>query len=109
MYESPIMLIERQMRTEVEKEVFRAIKEVGVDVDKDELIKALQYYRDQYSKGYSDGVKEFAEKVNPMIEEMVDIMFDENHSRCMITNCSKHSSIPCGDGICLDENKSFGS
>lgn len=63
MYESPIRLIESQLRTEVENEIFRAIREVGVEVDKEELIKALQYDRDQYSKGYADGVKEFAEKI----------------------------------------------
>lgn len=63
MYESPIRLIESQLRTEVENEIFRAIQEVGVDVDKDELIKALQYDRDQYQKGYEDGIKDLADKL----------------------------------------------
>lgn len=73
MYESPIQLIESQMRTEVENEIFRAIKEVGVDVNKEELIKALQYDRHQYSKGYKDGYDDgmiaFAEKLKDLYKD----------------------------------------
>lgn len=58
MYEEPIKLIETQMRTEIENEIFRAIKEVGVDVNKEELEKALRYDRRQYSKGYKDGYED---------------------------------------------------
>lgn len=55
MYESPINIIFGNMRTELEGTVFEAIQEVHVDVDRDELIKALQYDRRQYERGYSDG------------------------------------------------------
>jgi hypothetical protein len=37
--------------------VFRAVEEVGVKVDRDELIKALAYDREQYRKGYGDGYR----------------------------------------------------
>lgn len=57
MYESPITLIETQMRIEKENNIFNAVKEIGVDVDKEELIKALKYDRGQYNKGYKDGYK----------------------------------------------------
>ena len=70
MYESPIQLIETQMRTEIENEIFRAIKEVGVDVNKDELIKALRYERNQYSKGYKDGYDDGLAKVNEIAEQI---------------------------------------
>lgn len=55
MYQSPIEIISKQMRTEFEDNVYKAILDYGVAVDKDELIKALRYDRDQYDKGYSDG------------------------------------------------------
>ena len=63
MYESPVKIIEGEFETKVENEIFKAIKQFNVDVDREELIKALKYDRDQYAKGYKDGVKEFAENV----------------------------------------------
>ena len=37
--------------------VFGAVAEVGIEVDRDELIKALAYDRQQYEKGYVDGYR----------------------------------------------------
>ena len=53
-YESPINVISSALRTEVEKSILKAVKDVAVYVDKDELIKALKYDRNQYEKGFSD-------------------------------------------------------
>jgi hypothetical protein len=58
MYESPIEMISRRMRTQQEENVYKTVLEVGVNVDKDELIKALKYDRDQYNRGYNDGFRE---------------------------------------------------
>ena len=62
MYESPIRLlvsdIEHQIRDEQERCILEAVQRVGVSVDKEELIKSLQYDRRQYEKGYADGAKE---------------------------------------------------
>ena len=44
-----------QLRLEQENMIFKAIQECSVSVDKDELLKALKYDRDQYRKGYRDG------------------------------------------------------
>lgn len=61
MYESPIQItqIGERIGTElVEKEeayIFSVVKRMYVDVDKDELVKALAYDRGQYDKGYIDG------------------------------------------------------
>ena len=54
MYESPIDIIYSNMQMKLENEVFKAIQNVGINVDKDELIKALSYDRQQYKKGYAD-------------------------------------------------------
>lgn len=54
-YESPIDMIYGQMRIETENAICKAVQEVGINVDKEELIKALQYDREQYQKGYKDG------------------------------------------------------
>ena len=55
MYKSPIEIITKQINTQIEEHIFNAIQEVAADVDKEELIKALQYDRNQYEQGYMDG------------------------------------------------------
>lgn len=54
MYESPITIIQDQMRMQMEDNIYKAVQYFNVDVNKEELIKALAYDRDQYRKGYSD-------------------------------------------------------
>lgn len=56
LYESPINIIQGQLKIELEGKVMKAVQNVGVEVDKEELIRALQYDRDQYDKGFRDGV-----------------------------------------------------
>lgn len=58
MYKSPIDIIYGQIETQLEGDVLRAVQKVGVDVDKHELLRALQYDRDQYEKGYADGKRD---------------------------------------------------
>lgn len=54
-YESPIKLIEEQMRIEYENECMKAVYSAGLNVNKEELTKALMYDRGQYDEGYNDG------------------------------------------------------
>ena len=65
-YESPITRIYKDMETQIvkdgENQIFQAIQKCDIVVDKQELIKALQYDRGQYEKGYNDGLKAGYEK-----------------------------------------------
>ncbi len=60
-YESPINVwwsdtrIE-QLRDEYGNLIIKAVKNVCPEVDRDELIKALEYDRGQYEKGFADGI-----------------------------------------------------
>ena len=54
-FDFPVKIIESPMDIRVEKEMFSAIKRVGVHVDKEELLRALNYERDQYAQGYQKG------------------------------------------------------
>lgn len=54
-YESPITLIVGEMETKMENDTMQIIQRYGIDVDKEELLKALKYDRDQYDKGYRNG------------------------------------------------------
>ena len=56
MHESPIEMIVGQMKTEMENDLIHTVQKVTYKVDKDELIKALDYDRKQYQKGYNDGL-----------------------------------------------------
>ena len=63
MYESPIQRIisdiQTQMQKDEEKQLMATItQKIDYEVDRDELIKALQYDRKQYDKGYIDGKRD---------------------------------------------------
>lgn len=58
--------------------------------------------------GYGDtkqAVREFAEKVKSIIDDLVELIFDDGQSRCIIGGCHKADDIPCGSSICIEENK----
>ena len=56
MYQSPIEILTSDFELFVENEVYKAVQGVNVNVDKGELLRALQYDREQYEKGYADGI-----------------------------------------------------
>ena len=58
MYKSPIDIIYGQMEKQMEGDILRAVQRYGINVDKEELIRALQYDREQYEKGYADAKAE---------------------------------------------------
>ena len=57
-YKGPIDIVTCEMQSAMENEIYSAVKRVGVNVDKAELLKALAYDREQYQKGYEDRDKE---------------------------------------------------
>lgn len=56
MYKSPIEVIYGQLQTKFEGDVVKAVQSYNINVDRDELIKALAYDRDQYEAGYRDAM-----------------------------------------------------
>ena len=54
MWESPITITTKIEEAVVDGIVLR----YGVRVDKDELIKALEYSKDSYNRGYADGYRD---------------------------------------------------
>ena len=58
MWESPIEILQEKIKLQMEGEVLKAVQKYGVNVNKEELLKALQYDRNQYEKGYQDGLAE---------------------------------------------------
>ena len=70
MYKSPIDIIYTQLESQLEDEIMRAVQSVHVNVDKDELLKALQEDRRQYEKGYLDGKADATPKWIPVTERL---------------------------------------
>lgn len=55
MYKSPIEIFQAGIEYQLENDIMNMIQKYGITVDKDELLRALRYDRDQYYKGFSDG------------------------------------------------------
>lgn len=56
-YQSPIEIMYSKFNTQIENQIMTAVQNVGVNVDKDELVKALEYDRKQYEQGFADALK----------------------------------------------------
>ena len=72
-YESPINIFQ-QLQTavteNVDKQVYTAIQQVGVVVNKDELIKAINYDRNQYEEGYKNGYMKAKEDLKTALADV---------------------------------------
>lgn len=58
MYKSPLEIIANageMIGIEFDENVMKLVARYGIRIDKEELLKALQYDRDQYRKGFEDG------------------------------------------------------
>ena len=78
MYISPIDIIYGQLETQMEGDILRAVQSYGINVDKDELIRALQYDREQYYKGYADAAPRWI----PVTERL-----PEEHEKVVCLGC----------------------
>ena len=101
MYESPIEVFAIEIVQDIEEYINGAIvKEcmrVGVNVNKDELIKALQYDRGQYQRGYFDGkIARDKEVVRCKDCKYLDHFCDEEIDLW----CSAWENVTSEDGFC---------
>lgn len=59
-YKSPIEVAQEISSNIIQKEeeyIVQEVCKIGIQVDKDELLKALAYDRNQYEQGYQDALK----------------------------------------------------
>jgi len=101
-YQSPIEVFQTQMQSQIVGEIYKATMRVGVNVDKDELLKALQYDRDQYQKGYTDRdseivrCKDCKHRTRRICENIE--FWECNHLRYEIAKCGVTDDWFCADG-----------
>lgn len=79
-YESPMEVFVKEATDTMEKnfdnEIILVLKrDYGIRVDADELLKALTYDRDQYHKGFVDGVNEVTIR---LADKELDLLADCN-------------------------------
>lgn len=97
MYESPISEmvddICLKMQDYHDAKVIEAVQNVGINVNRDELISALSYDRKQYDKGYADGIETkriLITRINEWLDPDIDtelaleriraIIYEETHN-----------------------------
>lgn len=78
-WESPVNIIETDMRTKFDGEIMKAIQEVGISVDKEELLKCMQYDREQYEKGYEQGRADAIDEFAHALKETFNNEFPSNY------------------------------
>ena len=82
MYKNPIEVTEMKPVIEAvcenkEEQLYRAILKIGIDVNKEELVKALLYDRQQYEKGFADGRTELAKALTEHFKSITGMYTDE--------------------------------
>ncbi|MBR2551043.1 MAG: hypothetical protein IKE92_13705 [Clostridiales bacterium] len=73
MYESPIKIIYNNVEERFENGILKAVQQADIIVDREELVKALQYDRDSYRRGYMDGVTHENEKWTMRWHEVINL------------------------------------
>ena len=72
-YRSPIEVYTHEpMFKEMEDGIMRATVSCGVQIDKDELIRALAYDREQYRAGYEAAERKYKRPVGEWIDRMAE-------------------------------------
>ena len=71
-YESPITIIYEEIQSQIEDGMLKAVQNVGFNVNKIELQKALMYDRKQYSQGFEDGKKYAEQELIRRIKELLE-------------------------------------
>lgn len=70
MYINPINEIDKDMEVRInqhfEEMIVKAVRECDIEVDKEELIKALKYDRNQYEKGFADALNKIRAEIDDL-------------------------------------------
>ena len=78
MYESPIKIITGKMQTQIDGDIYRAVQNVGINVDRTELLKALEYERGQFEEGFREGEKYVLRHLRSLLPEWLYTAIKEN-------------------------------
>lgn len=103
MYESPIEVIQKNIEMQMENGIYKAVTKVGINVDKEELLKALNYDRRQYDKGYTDGWDAHTKSVIRCKDCKYHYVDGDNvkYNLCLLN----HNKVQSDEWFCADGEK----
>ena len=78
MYKSPIKIITGQIKTNYEDAIYSAVQNVVINVDREELLKALEYDRGQFEEGVREGEKHTLRQIENLLPEWLYTAIKEN-------------------------------
>lgn len=78
MYKSPIEIITGNIQTQIDDDIYKAVQNVGINVDREELLKALEYDRGQYEEGLREGEKHTLRQIRNLLPEWLYEAIKEN-------------------------------
>ena len=97
-WESPINIdytpFYEQIVDAQENAIYKAVLKVNISVDREEMVKALKYDRQQYEKGYADGRADAVEQ----IVRCHQCKYWESEDWCMFHDFLCHEDYYCADG-----------
>lgn len=105
MYECPIEILETSTQykshfnEETDTMILEAIRGVGVNINKEQLIRAIMNERQQYDKGYADGIKEL-DKFISIIAEIFDCPCNFSPIEWLPYVCDYRDECDCGYKEC---------
>ena len=108
-YRSPVSIflvgdIISEMSKSIDDSIVTTINQsIGVGVDKEELIKALNYDRNQYNRGYNDAKEELI-KIGKWINRRV-ITESNSFDLCVCSNCNEEFSYDAETGVEMSSYK----
>jgi hypothetical protein len=73
MYDSLIKIIQGEARSHLEDRILETVHRYVIEVNKEELVKALKYDRNQYESGYLDAVVDAITMVNSLSKGETDV------------------------------------
>lgn len=101
-YEPPILGAINQMVNNIQEQRDNAImvqirEQIGVNVDKNELIRALNYDRNQFNEGYKKGYRDATERRNDTtaLERVIEIM--QNERKCVLRQDTSECDRDCAN------------
>lgn len=105
-YISPISLIQQQIDLELEQNILKAVSKYDIHVDREELMRALKYDRDQYYKGYEDAKEHYEMAIDKILNEFT--MNIESCSGCpCYEQCIKENKCNTGSNYCINSIKEW--
>ena len=115
MWESPIQMITDDIIKDIVQKqdelIVKAVHRVGFNIDKYELMKALNYDREQYEKGYADGRRARDSEIVRCkdcihgIPESYDTVTMKSSDELY---CNRHHMCHSEDYYCADGNRKEG-